>query len=688
VEIKKEGTTMFKNMKLAVKIGVGFGMLILIACTLGGLAVYNMRKVKTVAVGMERQAVPSVKVANNVERYSLQTMYAARGYALAEEDQYRETAEKHLADVFKFLKEAQDLAGKEKIQKLSEAANAAEGKAKEYQELFKQTVNVIGKINEDRVQMNKDAQEYMNVCAAFLKSQNSQFDKEIAEGAAADKLKERLQKLNWGNDVVDLGNAVRMAAWKSQALRDPQLIEAAQPNFDKINATLDNLKKITHREEDLKEIEDCRAAGLAYKEAMNGLLANWKNLQAIGTKRGEVADQVLKQAQQTAEFGMETTTEGAVNASSSLSSASWIMIIGLSIGVIVGIILAIFITRSITGPIQKVIEGLSSGSEQVTSASGQVSSASQSLAQGASEQASSLEETSSALEEMASMTRQNADNANMANGTAKEANTMALEGVDSMKRMAEAIERIKNSASETAKIIKTIDEIAFQTNLLALNAAVEAARAGEAGKGFAVVAEEVRNLARRSAEAAKNTADLIEGAQKNAEAGVNVSTEVAKNLNGIQDKAGKVATLIAEIAAASKEQSQGIDQVNTAVSEMDKVVQQNAANAEESASASEELSSQAQELNAMVEELIGIVGGAGHNGGARGHLKTASRAAPKQLAAAPASHGFTLKNRVQTMAEHQAAMAGHKPALKAKNAAKPATASEVIPLDEEELMKI
>ena len=198
----------------------------------------------------------------------------------------------------------------------------------------------------------------------------------------------------------------------------------------------------------------------------------------------------------------------------------------LIVGIIAGLgfcVLAWAVTRSITGPINKALDVLTSGAHQISSASSQVSSASQSLAQGASEQASSLEETSSALEEMASMTRQNADNANQANTMAKDANTTALAGVESMKRMSEAIDKIKNSASETAKIIKTIDEIAFQTNLLALNAAVEAARAGEAGKGFAVVAEEVRNLARRSAEAAKNTADLIEGATKNAEAGVSVT---------------------------------------------------------------------------------------------------------------------------------------------------------------------
>jgi len=237
---------------------------------------------------------------------------------------------------------------------------------------------------------------------------------------------------------------------------------------------------------------------------------------------------------------------------------------------------------------------------QVTSASLEISNGAQSLAEGANEQASSLEEVSSSLEEMSSMTKQNADNSNQAKILAIEARNAANEGDTAMKRMAEAIGHIKHSSDNTAKIIKTIDDIAFQTNLLALNAAVEAARAGEAGKGFAVVAEEVRNLAMRSAEAAKNTAEMIEESVMNANGGVKITEDVAKSLGQIVDRAGKVGDLIAEIAAASNEQAVGIEQVNKAVAQMNQVTQSNAANSEESASAAEELNSQSAELSNMV----------------------------------------------------------------------------------------
>jgi methyl-accepting chemotaxis protein len=201
---------------------------------------------------------------------------------------------------------------------------------------------------------------------------------------------------------------------------------------------------------------------------------------------------------------------------------------------------------------------------------------------------------------------------------------------DAMTRMGHAITKIKGSSDQTAKIIKTIDEIAFQTNLLALNAAVEAARAGDAGKGFAVVAEEVRNLAQRSAEAAKNTAALIEESQQNANDGVAVSNEVGGILAQIVESVQKLTQLIGEVSAASDEQSKGILQIGTAVTEMDKLTQSNAANAEESASASEELAAQAKELGDMVEVLVGIVKGAGARGTA------AFSAAPRSAPRAPA----------------------------------------------------
>ncbi len=207
------------------------------------------------------------------------------------------------------------------------------------------------------------------------------------------------------------------------------------------------------------------------------------------------------------------------------------------------------------------------------------------------------------------MTRQNADNSRQADAMAREAQTIAARGVSSVQDMQTAIGQIKNTSDRTAKIIKTIDEIAFQTNLLALNAAVEAARAGEAGKGFAVVAEEVRALAQRSAEAAKNTSELIEESQVSANKGVDVTAQVAGMLEQIDTSVGRVTQLVGEIAAASEEQAQGIDQVNIATAQMDRVTQANAANAEESASASEELSAQARELADMVAVLIRTVRG-------------------------------------------------------------------------------
>jgi len=246
---------------------------------------------------------------------------------------------------------------------------------------------------------------------------------------------------------------------------------------------------------------------------------------------------------------------------------------------------------------------------QTRSASLQVSSSSQSLAQGASEEAATVEETSSTLEEISSMTKRNAENALAAEQLAGSAQDSTRKGSEAMDRMKAAIQSIKEGSDKTAKIIKSIDEIAFQTNLLALNAAVEAARAGEAGRGFAVVAEEVRALALRSAQAAKDTSALIEDSQQRAAQGVAVSAEVSSLLGQVQEQVGTVTTLVAEVSAGSKEQEKGVIQISSAVQQMDSVTQTNAASAEETAAASEELSAQAEGQAGIVRKLAALLEG-------------------------------------------------------------------------------
>jgi methyl-accepting chemotaxis protein len=327
---------------------------------------------------------------------------------------------------------------------------------------------------------------------------------------------------------------------------------------------------------------------------------------------------------------------------------------------------AFFIARSIAGPIQRVSQGLVESTGRVASVSAQVSGSSQVLSDGASEQAAAIEETSSSLEEMASMTKHNADNADQADGLMKQVGQFVGQSNESMGKLSASMEEIKKASEETQKIVKTIDEIAFQTNLLALNAAVEAARAGEAGAGFAVVADEVRNLAMRAADAARNTAGLIEGTVKKVKEGSGLMSGTREAFGKVAESAGKVAELLAEIAAASKEQSQGIDQVNKAVVDVDKVTQQNAANAEESSSASVELSSQAGQMQTMVEELLGLIGG--------------KPKAPKPAPPAARQKEKSLKTPEASAAPAPRAKARTQPTLKARHP----SPEQIIPLENED----
>ncbi len=269
---------------------------------------------------------------------------------------------------------------------------------------------------------------------------------------------------------------------------------------------------------------------------------------------------------------------------------------------------AIRVTRGITRALDRIASGLSDSAGQVAGASRQVATSAQSLSQGSTEQAASLEETSASMEEMAAMTRQNADHAREAATLMGHVERQVGASNGALRAMVGSMASIQDSSARVSRIIKTIDEIAFQTNILALNAAVEAARAGEAGMGFAVVADEVRHLAQRSAQAARDTAALIEESSANAAEGAGTVAQVREAIDGITSSVAQVKTLVDDVSAASAQQAQGIDQVRQAIGQMEHVTQGTAATAEESAAASEELSAQAETTSAFVRDLEAMVG--------------------------------------------------------------------------------
>jgi len=387
----------------------------------------------------------------------------------------------------------------------------------------------------------------------------------------------------------------------SQILR----MEKDQAELEKLDASLkDEAKKAL--------LVALQQAAAAYAKGLDQVVADKIDRdKIIAEKLNRVAPEFtatlgrVKSSVQDFQRGLESRTQTEQRRNELIVSSVTIA------GIVLGIVLAWVIIRSVGHRITHVAGRLATESDKANGSAAQVAQASQAMANGATQQASSLEETSSSLHEMASMTSRNSENAQNAKALANQARQTADAGAADMEQMKAAMSAIKGSSVEISKIIKTIDEIAFQTNILALNAAVEAARAGEAGLGFAVVADEVRNLAQRCAGAARETADKISASTEKSEQGVRISEKMAVNLGAIVEKTRQLDERIAEIAQSSHEQSEGINQLNSAVASMDKITQDNAALAQQSAAASEELKAQAEQVRLAVADLLRMARGDG-----------------------------------------------------------------------------
>lgn len=600
---------MFRNMTLGVKIMVGFGGILLILVILGGMAVVKMHDAATNAEEMAKEQVPEFSLASNGQAAFMDMAVQFRVNAMTHDAAAFDKGQKELAKFKECLGKLKELsAHSPHLTELRRDYPKLASNLEEFESALKQNKEAEDQLIKNQADLKASSDKMEEALDNYVNVVEQKFAKEIESSQNAAHLAEANGKVNSINDLRDEITNVKLHLYTALVERSAAKIEAVERQFDPISKNLVAYIGTVRELENLKDLKEIKQLFEKYHEDVKDLLGAWKRAEAASISMAKEEDDVRQLILGLQDAGSQVVENESEADRASLSMAGTSMIVGLVLAVLIGSLMGFFITRSITISTSRVAEVIASGAEQVAAASKQVASASQQMAEGASEQASSIEETSSSLEEMSSMTQQNAENASQAQSLAEKSRNSATEGDKVILDLNNAMNDIKNASDEVGKIIKTIDELAFQTNLLALNAAVEAARAGEAGKGFAVVAEEVRNLAQRSAAAAKESAVKIEAAIQRSNIGVDTAKRVAVTLSEISSNVKKANDLVSEIAAASKEQAQGIGQVNLAVQQMDKVVQSNAASAEESASAAEEMSAQAETLRDAVQELAQMVG--------------------------------------------------------------------------------
>ncbi|OLN26845.1 Methyl-accepting chemotaxis protein I (serine chemoreceptor protein) [Desulfovibrio sp. DV] len=617
-----------KNMKLGVKISIGFGLLIAIACALGGMAIINMNGVEDQSTRLVREYMPEVAIANSIERATLGTMLEMRSYGYTEDKKQFEAGMRNLAELKRALAEAKAHSEKyPKLVKLREDVVKAQAKCTDYEKLINETASRIDALAVVRKNLDAAAGDIVKNSQGYLDSQQKKIREEIGQNVNAQLLQERVDKIDNAAAAIATVTAIRVNNYRGQLYRDPRHIDEAIKAFAEFDQTIESIRAKTREEGNLRQLAALKDASGKYRQALLDFLDNFKALQDIAAKRLEAANGVQDAAEETAKAALDATQKIADSAVISLSTASSIMYGGLGAALVLGIIIAILLTKAITGPVIKgvtfakamaegdftrlldidqkdemgvlaaslnemvgklreVVAEVQSASENVASGSEELSASAQSMSQGATEQAASVEEISSSMEEMSSNIKQNAENAQQTQSIAVKAAQDAREGGEAV---ISAVAAMKNIAEK----ISIIEEIARQTNLLALNAAIEAARAGEHGKGFAVVAAEVRKLAERSGSAASEISDLSASSVRVAEQAGSMLTKMVPDIQ-------RTADLVQEIAAASQEQNSGADQINRAIQQLDQVVQQNASASEEMASTSEELSSQAEQLQSTM----------------------------------------------------------------------------------------
>jgi methyl-accepting chemotaxis protein len=548
-----------KNLKLGAKIGLGFGILILIACILGGMAMINMSTSGKQADRLSNEIAPEVAVANQVERDSLHTMYAMRGYALSGEKDFWEQASQKLGEVEKDMARATALAEKyPRLVRLKENTEKASRSVADYRDLANKTYDLEKSMAVNHKAMDQSAKNFMQACRNYLDAQNGMLESSAAKGAVGGpEVTDRLNKITWINNIIDSGNAVRVANFKGQAQRDLNMLQEALKHFDEIDANMNKLRPISNIPADKQALDEIANASGVYKEALGALIKNFKAMDEVSTKRVAAAEAVLKAAQETSAYGVKITEELTGETSRGLSEASTIMGFGLALALLVGLGVAIFITRGITGP---VIKGVAFAGKVADGDLNQTLDIEQKdeigiLADALRKMVGNLKAKIAEATEQSRLAGVQTEEATKAKALAEEAQTRAecakAEGMLEAANKLEGVVEIVTSASE---------ELSAQIEQSSRGSEEQSNRVGET----ATAMEEMNATVLEVAKSASLAAETADKAKHKAEEGAALVQQVVQGISQVQTQALGMKDDMTSLG----QQAQGIGQIMNTISDI------------------------------------------------------------------------------------------------------------------------